>query len=403
VAAASKALAVGAWTRVAVATPPPGVERRSETPAGVSNGMEYDRPQFARLSRYAAEADRDVVDTVSGNPDWEPPAALREGLHSYADGDPEQFQYPPSEGLDALRAEIATRRNVSRDRVLVTNGAGEANHLALAAALTANDGTEVLCTDPTYPYYPAKAELLGGDPRLVPTARDGALDLDAFRAAAGPETAAIVLNTPNNPTGAVYPIETVRAVAALAAEVGATLLVDEVYQQFDFTGTFESALTLDHEVAVTTAFSKSMAITGFRVGYAVLPEPLLSHARTRHMLVNVTGSRPAQAAVLAALRETEPGYYAHNRELLRDRVATFTDALDDIGAEYTTPEGGFYVLARFDGLPGTTANAERMIDEAGVAAMPGATFGDARSEWFRFALVTPRVEAAADRIANWVG
>jgi len=61
------------------------------------------------------------------------------------------------------------------------------------------------------------------------------------------------------------------------------------------------------------------------------------------------------------------------------------------------------VLARFDDLPGTTANAERMIDEAGVAAMPGATFGDARSEWFRFALVTPRVEAAADRIANWVG
>jgi aspartate/methionine/tyrosine aminotransferase len=365
--------------------------------------MEYDRPQFARLSRYAAEADRDVVDTVSGDPDWEPPAALREGLHSYADGDPAEFQYPPSEGLDALRAEIATRRNVSRDRVLVTNGAGEANHLALAAALAANDGREVLLTDPAYPYYPAKAELLGGQPRFVPTARDGALDLDAFRAAAGPETAAIVLNTPNNPTGAVYPIETVRAVAALADEVGATLVVDEVYQQFDFTGTFESALTLDHEVAVTTAFSKSMAITGFRVGYAVLPEPLFSHARTRHMLVNVTGSRPAQAAVLAALRETEPGYYAHNRELLRDRVATFTDALDDIGAEYTTPEGGFYVLARFDDLPGTTANAERMIDEAGVAAMPGATFGDARSEWFRFALVTPRVEAAADRIANWVG
>ena len=362
--------------------------------------MEYERPQFYRLSRYAAEADRDVVDTVSGNPDWEPPAALREGLRSYADGDPSSFQYPPSEGLDALRAEIAARRNVARERVLVTNGAGEANHLALAAALTAADGGEVLFTDPVYPYYPAKAELLGGEPRLVTTAADGSLDLSRLRAAAGEATAAILLNTPNNPTGVVYPRETVRAVAELADEVGVTLIVDEVYDHFDYTGRFESALTLDREdVAVTTAFSKSMAITGFRVGYAVLPEPLLSHARTRHMLVNVTGSRPAQAAVLHALRETGPGYYAHNRELLRDRIAAFTDALDDAGAEYTTPEGAFYVLARFDDFPGTTANAERLIDEAGVAAMPGATFGDARADWFRFALVTPRAREAAERLA----
>ncbi|MEZ3143914.1 pyridoxal phosphate-dependent aminotransferase [Halobaculum sp. MBLA0143] len=362
--------------------------------------MEYERPQFARLSRYADEADRDVIDTVSGNPDWEPPAALRDGLRASADGDPESFQYPPSEGLDALRAEIATRRNVPRERVIVTNGAGEANHLALAAALTEADGDEVLLTDPVYPYYPAKTELLGGTPRLLPTEPDGSLDLSRFRAAAGDDTTAILLNSPNNPTGAVYPPETIKATAELADDVGATLIVDEVYDHFDYTGRFESALTLDRDdVVVTTAFSKSMAITGLRVGYAVLPEPLLSHARTRHMLVNVTTSRPAQAAVLRALRETEPGYYAHNRELLRDRIGAFADALDDAGAEYTTPEGAFYVLARFDDFPGTTENAERLIDEAGVAAMPGATFGDARADWFRFALVTPRATEAAERLA----
>ncbi len=361
--------------------------------------MHYERPQFFRVMQYAAGADRDVVDMVSGNPDWEPPQALREGLHEYADAEPSSFQYPPSEGLRALREEIAARRNVDSEWVIVTNGAGEANYLGMAAGLSAHDGSEVLLTDPVYPYYPGKAELLGGEPTLVPTERDGSLDLAAFERAASPETAVIVLNTPNNPTGAVYSLETVRAVADVAASVDATLVVDEVYDHFDFTGEFESALTLDSDrIVVTTAYSKSMAITGFRVGYTVLPERLRDDARTRHMLVNVTSSRPAQYAVLRALRETDADYYARNRELLRERVAAFTDALDAAGADYSSPDGAFYVLARFDDFPGTMANTERLIDEAGVAGMPGETFGEARSDWFRFALVTPRVETAAERL-----
>jgi aspartate/methionine/tyrosine aminotransferase len=119
------------------------------------------------------------------------------------------------------------------------------------------------------------------------------------------------------------------------------------------------------------------------------------------MLTNVTASRPAQAAVLHALRETGPEYYEQNRDRLRERIATFTDALDDSGAEYTTPEGAFYVMARFPGFEGTMDNVERLIDEAGVAGMPGEAFGDSREEWVRFALVTPRVEEAADRLATF--
>jgi aspartate/methionine/tyrosine aminotransferase len=139
------------------------------------------------------------------------------------------------------------------------------------------------------------------------------------------------------------------------------------------------------------------------VGYAVLPDRLVGAAKTRHMLVNVAASRPPQVAVLRALRETDADYYARVRELLRERVATFADALDAAGAEYTSPEGAFYVLARFDGFPGTMANAKRLIDEAGVAGMPGETFGSAREAWLRFALVTPRVEEAAARLADYFG
>ncbi|MFB6164454.1 MAG: pyridoxal phosphate-dependent aminotransferase [Haloarculaceae archaeon] len=366
--------------------------------------MDYETPQFFRVMQYAEGTDRDVVDMVSGNPDWEPPDALREGLREYAGGEPADFQYPASEGLAGLREAIAERRGVPVERVVVTNGAGEANHLAMTEGLDRQSGSAVVLTDPVYPYYAGRTNLLGGDARYVPVERDGQLDPDAVREAADEETALIVVNSPNNPTGAVYPESTIRELAAVAETNDALLVVDEVYDHFDYTGEFTSALAVDSpNCVVTNAFSKSMAITGLRVGYAVVPERYVDGVRTRHMLTNVTVSRPAQYAVRRALAETDPEYYAANRRLLESRIETFTDALDAIGAEYTAPDGGFYVLARLEGVGGTMADVERLIDEAGVAGMPGAAFGEAYADWLRFALVTPRVETAADRLAAYLG
>ena len=364
--------------------------------------MEYEEPKFFHVMEYADAADGDVVDMVSGNPDWEPPAALREALSEYATLPSAAFQYPPSEGLRELRESIAARRNVDVDRVVVTNGTGEANYLAMARAFERDAGSEALLMDPVYPYYPGKTELLGGEPTLVPTEWDGSLDVDAVREAASEETALIVLNTPNNPTGAVYDIESVRGIVEVAEAVDALVVVDEVYDHFDYTGTFESALTLGSDrVIVTSGFSKSMAITGFRVGYAILPDEHAFPAKARHMLVNVAGSRPAQYAVADALEATDAEYYAETRDRLAERIDAFTAALDEAGAAYTRPEGAFYVLARFEGFPGTMANVKRLIDEAGVAGMPGETFGTAREEWIRFALVTPRAVEAAERLAEY--
>jgi aspartate/methionine/tyrosine aminotransferase len=117
----------------------------------------------------------------------------------------------------------------------------------------------------------------------------------------------------------------------------------------------------------------------------------------------VAGSRPAQYAVLRALGETGPEYHARNRDRLRKRLRAFTDALDAAGAEYREPDGGFYVMARFEGFPGTMEAARELIDGAGVAAMPGETFGETRADWFRFALCTPRVEEAGRRLAARFG
>ncbi len=364
--------------------------------------MNYETPLFFRVMEYADAADRDVIDMVSGNPDWEPPEALREGLREYADLEPDRFQYPPSEGLLELREEIAARRGVDPEQIVVTNGAGEANYLAMARALERDRGDEILLTDPVYPYYPGKTTMLRGTQSYVATDETGQLDPDDVRAAASAATAAIVVNTPNNPTGAVYPAETMRELVAVAEENDAILISDEVYDHYDLSGRFASALETDSaNRIVTNAFSKSMAITGVRVGYAIFPPELVDAAKSRHMLVNVATTRPGQYAVLQALREIPPEYHERNRARLRERVATFTDALEAAGAEYTTPSGSFYVMARFDGYPGTLANVERLIDEAGVAGMPGEAFGDSRTDWLRFALVTPRVEEAAERLAAY--
>ncbi|MFC3478470.1 pyridoxal phosphate-dependent aminotransferase [Halobacterium litoreum] len=364
--------------------------------------MEYEEPLFFRVMEYAAHADGDIVDMVSGNPDWGSPPAVAEGLHEYADTGGREFQYPPSEGLRELREEIAARRQVDESQVIVTNGGGEANYLAMGRALERNAGDEVVMTDPVYPYYPGKTTMLGGTQRFVETAADGSLDPEDVREAASEDTACILVNTPNNPTGAVYGEDAMREFVAIAEENDAILVSDEVYDHFDFSGEFASALQFDSpNRIVTNSFSKSLAITGFRVGYCIADEEHADPMKSRHMLTNVASSRPAQAAVLHALRETDADYYRESRELLRERVETFTAALDDAGAEYTTPDGAFYVMARFPDFPGTLENTYELIDEAGVAGMPGAGFGSARDDWLRFALVTPRVEEAADRLADY--
>jgi len=374
----------------------------------VRGGMDYETPQFFRVIQYAANADRDVVDMVSGSPNWDPPDALRDGLRAYADADPSEFQYPASVGLKGLRAEIADRRGVETGQVIVTNGAGEANHLAMVGGLEAMSGDEIVLTDPVYPYYAGRANFVGAETTFVPAAADGHLDPAEVRAAASDETAVIVVNSPNNPMGVTYDGDTVEGLVAAAEEHDALLVSDEVYDHFDYSGRFASALSVDSpNRLVTNAFSKSMAITGWRVGYAVFPDPdgptgdLLDRARTRHMLTNVTGSRPAQAAVLHALRNTGPDYYEGVRDRLRERIDTFTDALDAAGAEYTEPEGAFYVMARFPDYPGTFENVERLIDDGGAAGMPGETFGTSREEWIRFSLTTDQVGEAADRLVEF--
>jgi hypothetical protein len=143
--------------------------------------MDTDSPLFSHLMAYVDDADRDVADTVSGNPDWEPPTALRAGLREYAGGPSPEFQHPPSEGLEPLREEIAECRGVDAERIVITNGGGGANYLAMACGLERCSGDGVVVADPIHPYYSGRTAMLDGDLRPVPVAADGMLNPAAVR------------------------------------------------------------------------------------------------------------------------------------------------------------------------------------------------------------------------------
>lgn len=380
-----------------------GVDPNTNIPAHRPPGMDYEAPEFFDLMAYVANADHDVIDMVSGNPDWGSPTSIATGLHEYADLGGSDFQYPPTEGLRELREEVAVRRDVDPAQVVITVGGGEANYLAMAMGLEQYSGSEILLTDPVYPYYPGKVQMLGGQDKYVAADRDGSLDPAKVRERVTGETAAIMVNTPNNPIGAVYDEATMRVIVEIAEDNDAVVVSDEAYDHFDFSGNFSSALAVSSPNRIVAhSFSKTFAITGFRVGYGVFPSAAMAaRARDRHMLTLTAGVRPSQYAVLYALRNTDPDYFEENRQLLQNRVETFAAALETAGAEYTKPDGGFYVMCRFEGFPGTSANVRELIDEAGVAGMPGSAFGETRTDWLRFALVTPRVEEAAARLADY--
>jgi aspartate/methionine/tyrosine aminotransferase len=362
-------------------------------------------PTIVDVQRWAARADRDVIGMVSGQPDWDPPEALRDGLREAAGAAADEFQYPPPRGIAPLREALAASHGpgADPDRLTVTCGTVEANQLTTALAFERDAGDVALVPDPAYPYYAARVRMLGGELRRVPVGEDGRLDPERLRAAADDDVGLVVLNSPNNPTGAVYPPETVRAAVGIAEAHDAVCLSDEVYGRLDRSGRFASALAVDSEHAVVTgSVSKSMAATGLRIGYAVVPDRWEPATTMRHVLTAISASRPAQVATLRALESTDDAYYRAVRERLDDRAERMVAGLEAVGADYVDPEGAMYVFARLPGVPGTPGNTRRLVEEGGVAAMPGAAFGSALDDWLRFSLTTPRVDAAVDRIRSFV-
>jgi aspartate/methionine/tyrosine aminotransferase len=337
----------------------------------------------------------EVIHLEVGDPDLDTPApiaaALAQAVRSGA------THYAPNAGLPALRAEIAARCSVrtgnavTAEQVVVTVGAVNALFVALFALLDAGD--EVLVPDPGWPNYASICHLAGAAARPYAMAAEAGFlpDPALLRAMIGPHTKALLINTPGNPSGAVFPAPLMRALAALARDTGIWLVSDEIYEDMLFEGEHVSigACDVADRSIVISGFSKSFAMTGWRLGWAVAPptlapvlagllEPVVSCAPTMIQEAGLAALRGEQTCVIDAAAR-----FRRRRDIL-------VEVLDRSPLLPVVPRGAFYGFLDIGatGL-GSLDFARRALADPAVAVVPGITFGPASDRFVRVALTVP--------------
>ena len=355
----------------------------------------------------------EVIPLHTGEPDFVTPDHIVDaGIRALRGG---QTHYAPPGGLPELRAAVAEDMRRSRGlgvdprRVLVTPGAKTAIHIVMQALC--EPGDEVLCVDPAYGAYAALARLAGAAARHVPTAvEDGfSLDLDQIQRSLSGRTRLLVLNFPSNPTGHVLDPGEIDAVARLVAEHPRLLVLsDEIYSRIIFAGTFASLAAhplLEDRVVVIDGVSKTYAMTGWRVGYAVLPDALVPAAAQVALDTFLCVNTAAQVAAVQALLGPQDavGEMVATYRRRRDAMVSALNAIPGLRAH--TPKGAFYawVDARSLGMAGPDLSRSLLFD-AGVATYPGTAFGPAGDGFVRltFATSDENISRGLDRIGDTV-
>jgi aspartate aminotransferase len=360
------------------------------------------------LCRQLRADGRDVLDLSAGEPDFRTPEfAAQAGIAAIEQG---FTQYTPVPGVQSLRASIAahlgrsTGRSTDPAGVVVSNGAKQA--IFNACFTLFGPGDEVLIPVPYWTSYPEIVSLARARSVFVQCdpANGLKVDIPALDAAVTDRTRGLILNSPGNPAGAVYEQAELDAVLLWAAERGIWVLSDEIYGRMCYTAerapsVLDADASLLERVVLIDGVSKSFAMTGWRIGFSYSEPGLASRITSLQSHITPGASSPAQAAALAAYQD-EPRVH----EALRAMVRVFrrrrdhaANALREMlpGAEFTDPEGAFFIFLRVDGYyqPGRAGSIEFcnfLLENTGVALVPGAAFGDDR--YVRLSFAAPEAE-----------
>lgn len=329
---------------------------------------------------------RRIVHMEIGQPDFAAPpqvaAAAIEAIRTHRLG------YTASLGIPELRRAISDyyrRRlgvSVPTSRIVVTAGASGAFLLALGALV--NPGDEVLMADPCYPCNRHLVRMFDGHPRMIPVDENQLYqptDADV-REHWNSATRGVLIASPSNPTGSVIPRDVLKTIIDTVRRRGGFVLVDEIYQGLAYGGEISTALELADDVFVVNSFSKYFNMTGWRLGWIVVPE---THVREIEKLAQnafICPSAPAQYGALAAFHADTLAVLEGRRLEFKRRRDYLVPALRDLGFRIPlTPQGAFYVYAGCETFAPDSADfALRVLDEAGVAIAPGLDFGSNRPE-----------------------
>jgi aminotransferase len=352
----------------------------------------------------------DVIAMGRGDPDFHTPEHIVQAAKRAIDQNEHHYTHPA--GLPALReaiAETLARENglaYTPDEIIVTAGVQESIMLCMLGLV--NPGDEVLITSPRFTTYDTAVQLCGGVPVPVPTYErdDFALLPAQIEARLTPRSKVLVLVSPNNPTGAVTPPAVIREIAALAEKHNLIVISDEIYAKLIYEGaehlSIGSLPGMKARTITLNGFSKSYAMTGWRVGYLAAPQDFVRKmTEPRHTLSINTGT-PSQFAALAALTGPQDAVAAMLAEYA-ERRAYLMGTLKEMGLSYGFPGGAFYIYTNISatGL-GAPAFCETLLKEGRVLLFPGGMFGDEDDIYVRISYLQPlpRIEEAVARMAQ---
>lgn len=352
-------------------------------------------------------AGRDVIHLEVGEPDFSTPKAVLAAAAKATETG--RVRYTPAHGTVALREAIAAdyRRlyglAIDPERVVVTSGASAAILLALAAATDAGDS--VLLPDPGYACNRHFVTTLGAQPVLVPVPAESGFQPTAAQIAAAwrPDTRAVMLASPANPTGTLLAQDELTAIAEFVSERNGVLIMDEIYGRLVFDRPAETALARVPNAVILNSFSKYYAMTGWRLGWMVVPENWIEPVRRLAQNLFVAPPTVAQEAALAAFAPETEALLQQRVQELRARRDYLLEALPSLGLELRSrPEGAFYLYAdsRAHGHDSEVL-CERILLEAGVALTPGTDFSPSGGrDHIRIAYTQPRdrLEEAVSRL-----
>ena len=350
----------------------------------------------------------DVIAMGRGDPDFRTPLHIAEAAKSAIDDDRTHYTHPA--GIPELRDAVATMLrgeyalDYSTEEIIVTAGVQEAIMLCMLALVDKDD--EVLIASPRFTSYDTAVAMCGGKCVSVPTyEKDNfALMPSEIEKRITPRTKVIVLVTPNNPTGAVTPPDEIREIAAIAQRHDLIVISDEIYAKIIFEGSEHLSIAslpgMKERTITLNGFSKSYAMTGFRVGYMAAPEAFVRPLIEPRHTLSINASTPSQWAALAAL--TGPQDAALEMyEAYRDRRDYMMKALDEIGFTYGHPGGAFYIYANVERSGHAAPKfCQLLLREARVLLFPGTLFADVDTRYVRMSLLQPleRIKEAMRRI-----
>jgi aminotransferase len=360
-----------------------------------------------------------AVNLAQGFPDFPAPAEIKQAARTAIESDVNQ--YAITWGAKSLRNAIARQMGVWRGlsidpekEITVCCGSTEAMISTLLAVCNAGD--EVVIFEPFYENYGPDSVLSGAHPRFVklrPPAGAGGewtFDEKELRAAFDKNTKAIILNTPNNPTGKVFTRAELELIRDLCLEFNVLAITDEIYEHILYDGTQHIAMaSLDgmrDQTVTINGMSKTYSVTGWRVGWAVAPERITNAIRKVHDFLTVGAPAPLQEAGAAALGL--PGeYYAKLAEGYRTRRDHLIPALEAAGFQCFLPRGAYYVMTDISafGFEDDISFTKYLVKEIGVAAVPGSSFyrdprDGARQVRFAFCKKLETLDAAAEKLAK---